>query len=238
VATWIALSQRLPDPDVLLGYSVGEMSAYGCAGIWTPQQFAALVAQRADLMDQAAPKNAGLMAVKGMTRALTDALCISFKLANAIIVADDHVILGGMRRDLANAEEEITNRGFWCQILDVAVPAHTPMMSGAVYPFRSLVQSSAMTPSLTPVLAGINGCPTTTVSKIADTLAAQLMQPVDWQACMQSVVERGVTVVLEVGPGKNLAKMFNELGNRIESRSCEDFRTLDGIEKWIKSRCN
>ena len=32
LATWAALSGRLPSPRVFAGYSVGELAAYGCAG--------------------------------------------------------------------------------------------------------------------------------------------------------------------------------------------------------------
>lgn len=242
VANWVALSTMVPQPLLFAGYSAGEMAAYGCAGAWTAEELAHIVSQRADCMDAAAPVDGGLMAVKGMRRAETVALRHAHALAEAIVVADDHVILGGRRGDLAAAAQELERHGVWHQLLDVAVPSHTPLMRDAVAPFRAAVLASPLRVPDVAVLAGVDGCPTLTTAAIADTLAAQLAQPVDWLACMQNAVERGANVVLEVGSGKNLAKMFAEYDEAekaggIESRSCDDFRSLEGIAAWINARC-
>ncbi len=238
VANWIALAPLLPTPVLFAGYSAGEMAAYGCAGAWTPAAFARIVLRRAELMDAAAPPDGGLIAVKGLSRMQAASLCASYRLAEAIVVAGDHLILGGVRGDLAAAARELEARGYWHQLLDVAVPAHTPLMRDAVEPFRASVLDSPLRVPDVPVLAGIDGCATTTPAGIADTLAAQLAQPVDWLTCMQGTAERGARIVLEVGAGKNLAKMFAECEDAadIESRACDDFRTLDGIAAWVAAR--
>ena len=108
-------------------------------------------------------------------------------------------------------------------------------MRAAVQPFRQLL--TTMTPHLltAPVLAGVNGVPTD-ADTIATTLSAQIAEPVRWQDCMDATVERGVTVVLELGPGRALSRMFEEVNAEVEARSVEDFRTLDGIVKWVESR--
>lgn len=236
VATWLALADRLVTPDVFLGYSVGEISAYGCAGVWNAQQLAFLIDQRAVLMNQAAPLAAGLMAVKGLNGVLTDQICSKHHLEMAILNADDHVILGGARTNLAAAADELGAGGYWFQLLDVAVPAHTSCMQDAAHAFRIVVEQSGMKAPTSPVLAGVNGCETTNREEIADTLAAQIAKTVRWQDCMRSAVERGVSIVLELGPGRSLSRMFNGLGEAIESRSVEDFRTLEGVAKWVDAR--
>lgn len=236
VATWVALRERLAMPDLFLGYSVGEMSAYGCAGIWTPAQLADIVTQRAALMDAAAPSDAGLMAVKGLDADALQAICRRHDLAVAIVNADDHTILGGTQVAMADAEAQLVARGVWCQVLDVAVPAHTPSMRAAEAGFRTALEQSQMAMPLSPVLAGVSGCETTTRAEIAATLAAQISQTVRWQDCMRSAVERGVSVVLELGPGKSLSRMFDELGEPLESRSVDDFRSLDGVVRWVDAR--
>lgn len=242
VANWVALSPMVPQPLLFAGYSAGEMAAYGCAGAWTAAGLAHIVSQRAECMDAVAPPDGGLMAVKGLRRGETIALCREYRLAEAIVVADDHMILGGRRGDLGQAAQALERQGVWHQLLDVAVPSHTPLMRDAVAPFRAAVLASPLRVPDVAVLAGVDGCPTATAAAIADTLAAQLAQPVDWLACMQNVVERGANVVLEVGAGKNLAKMFAEYDEAekaggIESRSCDDFRSLEGIAAWINARC-
>lgn len=244
VATWVALRDLLAErrtdrpatPEIFLGYSVGEMSAYGCAGTWTAAQLADIVVRRAACMDSAAPDDGGLMAVKGLDAASLQAICREHALAVAIVNADDHAILGGARTDMAVAEQQLVARGLWCQVLDVVVPAHTPMMHDAVAGFHFALAKSDMALPSSPVLAGVSGCETVTRADIADTLSAQIAQTVRWQDCMRSAVERGVTVVLELGPGKSLSRMFDELGEPLESRAVDDFRTLDGVARWVSAR--
>lgn len=235
IATWTALQERLPQPELFIGYSVGELAAYGCAGAWTVKELALLVPQRALLMDQVAPAHAGMLAIKGMTSAALDDVCKRYRLEMAIINADDHFVLGGVRHDIDLAAAEITAAGHWCKALDVAIPSHTSVMRTAVQPFRHLLKTTPARMLTAPVLAGINGLAGVEAT-IADTLSAQIAEPVRWQDCMATTLERGVTVVLELGPGRALSRMFDELGVAVEARSAEDFRTLDGIVRWVETR--
>lgn len=235
IATWTALQKSLPLPELFIGYSVGELAAYGCAGAWNVQEMAVLVPQRALLMDQVAPKDAGMLAVKGLDAAAMRTLCQQYDLELAIINGEDHFVLGGVRADIERAVVGITAAGHWCKALDVAIPSHTSVMQAAVQPFRQLLTTMTLHPLAAPVLAGINGIPTE-ASTIASTLSAQIAEPVRWQDCMNATVERGVTVVLELGPGRALSRMFDEMAAPVEARSVEDFRTLDGIVKWVETR--
>ncbi len=52
---WAELSDRLPTPQFVTGYSLGELSAYGCAGALVPKDVIDLATTRANLMDAARP---------------------------------------------------------------------------------------------------------------------------------------------------------------------------------------
>lgn len=235
IATWTALQERLPQPELFIGYSVGELAAYACAGAWNVKELGLLVPQRALLMDQVAPRNAGMLAIKGVGAAAIADICKRYHLELAIINGEDHFVLGGVRDDIDVAVLDTTAAGHWCKALDVAIPSHTSFMRTAVQPFRHLLKTTPAHPLTAPVLAGINGL-SEPERTIADTLSAQIAEPVRWQDCMNTTLERGVTVVLELGPGRALSRMFDELGVAVEARSAEDFRTLDGIVKWVETR--
>ncbi|MFJ7567850.1 ACP S-malonyltransferase [Herminiimonas sp. NPDC097707] len=235
IATWTALQERLPQPELFIGYSVGELAAYGCAGAWKVKELGLLVPQRALLMDQVAPKNAGMLAIKGLGMAEIDGICKRYHLELAIINSEDHFVLGGVRDDIESALLAITTDGHWCKALDVAIPSHTSFMRSAVQPFHHLLKVTPAHALVAPVLAGINGL-SESERTIADTLSAQIAEPVRWQDCMNTTLERGVTVVLELGPGRTLSRMFDELNVAVEARSVEDFRTLDGIVNWVETR--
>jgi [acyl-carrier-protein] S-malonyltransferase len=235
VATWTALRERLAAPELFLGYSVGELAAYGCAGLWDVAGFAGLVERRIAWMDQAAPPGSGMMAVKGITVASMRQFCQDHRVAVAIVNGDDHLVLGGLRGDLALAADAISAAGHWCKTLDVSVPSHTSAMAAAAKGFRDDLTRVAQNANAGTVLAGIDGRPTAG-ARIVDSLAAQIAQTIDWQACMRGARERDIGVVLELGPGSGLSRMFQEAGGEAECRSVDDFRSLDGIVKWVNAR--
>jgi len=65
-------------------------------------------------------------------------------------------------------------------------------------------------------------------------LSRQLAEPVRWMDCMDAMAEQGITAALELGPGAALSKMLRTRHPHIECRSVADFRTLDGIKRWLE----
>ncbi|MGD9882188.1 MAG: hypothetical protein AB7F22_22585 [Reyranella sp.] len=64
-------------------------------------------------------------------------------------------------------------------------------------------------------------------------LAAQISHTVQWAACLDSAVEAGATVFLELGPGRALAEMAAAVHPDIPARSLDDFGTLQGVHAWL-----
>jgi [acyl-carrier-protein] S-malonyltransferase len=50
---------------------------------------------------------------------------------------------------------------------------------------------------------------------------------------MDTLVESGITVALELGPGATLARMLQARHPQIACRSVADFRSLQGIQSWL-----
>jgi [acyl-carrier-protein] S-malonyltransferase len=54
---------------------------------------------------------------------------------------------------------------------------------------------------------------------------------------MDAAAEAGITVALELGPGAALSRMLRKRHPDIAARSVADFRTLDGIRRWLERAC-
>ena len=65
---WAALSAKVPRPLVVAGYSVGELAAWGVAGLLDYQGVLDLAVQRAAAMDEATIQPSGLVAIHGLKR--------------------------------------------------------------------------------------------------------------------------------------------------------------------------
>jgi [acyl-carrier-protein] S-malonyltransferase len=90
---WAELSERLPTPQFVAGYSLGELSAYGCAGALAPKDTIGLATARAHFMDSAAPVGS-LIAVSGLAVEKAAEIAARHQGYVAIIVRSDHCLLG------------------------------------------------------------------------------------------------------------------------------------------------
>lgn len=232
-ATWAMLSPRLPSPSLFAGYSVGEVSAWSCAGAWDVRQSADVIRTRARLMDEAAPAGCGMLAVMGLDIRIVRTQASQASLHVAIVNDADHVVLAGRVADLDAAEHWFDRHGARTRRLDVRVPSHTPLMSGAAQAFQSFLGACPWSPVDAPVLRGIDGRSIGHEGGV-QALSRALAETIRWDDCMQALVEAGVTVVLELGPGRSLTRLCADAHPRLVVRSVADFRSADGIASWLE----
>lgn len=238
VATWTALREMLPPPSVFAGYSMGELAAYGCAGALSIDEALMLMEKRALLMDEATFQPSGLLAIRGLGREQIDSLCRSAGVAIAIINGPDHFIIGGTEDALRQCEiNPLANKASSLKQLQVAVPSHTSLLSEASRLFERVLKASSLSDPLQPLLAGVSGSVVHSREQAITALAQQISNPINWLTCMQTAVELGCNVFLELGPGNALAKMLQDIFPEISVRSVEEFRSLQGAAAWVEKQC-
>ena len=224
-------------PEVILaGYSVGELAAWGCAGVFSAATTLELARRRADAMDRAGGPDGGLAFVRGLRREAADGLCARFDAAVSIVNPGDAYVVGGRRRQLADLCEAASLAGATRSgMLSVQVASHTARLAAASSEFRAALGSVEPKPLRRGIrlLSGIDGGSVTDIRTGADKLAAQISQTVRWAACLESCIEAGVTVCLELGPGRSLADMVADAYPDAQARSIDEFRSLDGVRAWL-----
>jgi [acyl-carrier-protein] S-malonyltransferase len=233
LAMWEALRRRLPAPELVAGYSVGELSAYGVAGAFDPIEAVRLAATRAGLMNAAVTEPQALAAISGVPLAHARLLAVAHGFDIAIVTGHDSCIAGGLEATLAALEPAVVAAGGKLQRLPVGIASHTALMAPAVAPFAEALTSTAFHPQACPVLSGVGAQAVTAKVRAVETLSRQLSETILWSDCMDAAAEAGITVALELGPGAALARMLQALHPHIACRSVADFRSLDGIVAWI-----
>jgi [acyl-carrier-protein] S-malonyltransferase len=238
MVTWSVLSKMLPLPKVFAGYSVGELAAYGCAGALSIETTLALMAKRATLMDEASPQPAGLLAIRGLGREQVDFLCRSSGCEIAIVNNPDHFVIGGPAEALTRCKSSfLAAKATTIKRLQVNVPSHTSWLNDAGRQFTDELYATSLDDPSCPVLAGVSGSVVRTREQAISALGQQISNPINWMACMQTAVEMGCGVILELGPGNALAKMLQDVFPELKVRSVEDFRTLEGVAAWVEKQC-
>ncbi len=235
MAAFAALRHGLGQRFVLAGYSVGELAAWGCAGLYDPATLIGLAVQRAEAMDRASGPDDGLAFVRGLGRAVIDELCERHDAAVAIVNPGDMVVIGGTRQALAALIDAAATAGAAkVGMLKVAIASHTPKLAEASTRFRrALSVPTARLPPRVRLISGIDGMAAQANAEGLDKLAAQISQTIQWAACLEACVEAGVDTVLELGPGNALAAMVGAAYPSLNARSVDDFRSLAGVETWL-----
>jgi [acyl-carrier-protein] S-malonyltransferase len=238
MAAWLVVGGKVPHPLIVAGYSIGELAAWGVAGLLDFADVLDLAAQRAAAMDAATTQPSGLAAIRGLTRDTLDAICRAHGAYIAIVNGRDRMVVGGTRESLDAVVHDAQIQGAErTTMLPVAVSAHTPLLADASDRFRQALAKAhlaAAIPSGVRLLSGIDGATLFDVQAGADKLSRQIQQTVDWAACMESCRAAGVTKVVELGPGNALARMMHDFMPDSDVHSLSEFHSLSGFELWVQ----
>jgi [acyl-carrier-protein] S-malonyltransferase len=227
---WAEVAGFLPRPSLIAGYSLGELSAYGCAGALSPEEIVKLASRRANLMDNAGPQGE-LLAVRGLPPSAMSAVEGAHV---AIIIAEDHFVVGCLAEQAPRIAEALSKAGAReVTPLAVSVASHTAILDGAVAPFRSALTSVTWNTPQIPILAGINAAKVMRREQMEQLLPEQIHRTIRWDLIQQRFMESGCRVLLEIGPGRQLAHMAASRG--LEARSVEEFRSPEGVASWVEN---
>ena len=236
LAAWCALRDRLPRAAVFAGYSVGELASYACAGALDTPDLCRLAQARARIMDDANRRDPGkLLAVHGIDLSRLTALCAGSDAWPAIVLGDTAFVVGGRAVVIDKLEQTARAHGARVQEMSVDAASHTPLLAGAVVPFRTALEASHLLDPSIPVFAGIDASLVTRRAGGVDALSGQLVQRIEWARVLQALHERGCRAFLELPPGNALSRMVRDRFQDVEARAIDDFRTLEGVVAWMQA---
>lgn len=210
-------------PAVVAGHSLGEYSALVASGVLTLAQAAPLVRFRAAAMQDAVAVGVGAMAaVLGMDAAKVIAGC---KQAQATFPADSgevveavnfndpgQTVIAGSKAAVEKACEVLKAMGAKRALnLPVSAPFHSSLMKPAAEKLKEKLAATSFALPQIPVLNNIDVTIEADADRIRDALYRQAFGPVRWVECVQAIKAKGITTVVECGPGKVLAGMVKRI---------------------------
>ena len=237
MAAWAVLGDDMPRPLVVAGYSVGELAAWGIAGLLDAKEVIGLAVERASAMDDATTQPSGLAAIHGLSRRRLEPLCRAHRCHVAIVNGPDQMLVGGTRHSLEAFIEDAEAHGAQhAAMIPVAVASHTPLLRRASEQFRHALAGVHVAGEVPPgvrLLSGIDGQAVFDVSAGLDKLALQVRQTIDWAACMDACRGAGPAKFLELGPGRALVRLMRGVMPDSQVHGLSEFRSLDGLKRWI-----
>ncbi len=233
---WVAETGLLP--QALAGHSLGEYSALVAAGVLTLAQATPLVRFRAQAMQDAVPVGAGAMAaILGMPAAGVIEGCAeatrSFgpntaEVVEAVNFNDPaQTVIAGSKAAVEKACEVLKANGAKRALsLPVSAPFHSSLMKPAAEKLKEKLASTAFATPLIPVINNIAVAVESDPDRIRMALYEQAFGPVRWVQCVQAIKARGLSTLLECGPGKVLAGMVKRIDAELTGAAVLDPASL------------
>lgn len=236
VAAGLLAAGELPwRPDqlegcVLSGHSVGELTAAALAGVLSPEQALVLVRERGLAMaDAAARTPTGMSAVLGGDPDEVRATIGRHGLTAANDNGPGQVVAAGTMEQLAALAEEPPTKARVVG-LQVAGAFHTEHMRPAVGRLESLARGIAPRPAAVPLLSNRDGRSVTDGDDVLGRMVGQIANPVRWDLCMQTMLELGVTGVLELPPAGTLTGIARRAMKGVETLA---WKSPDQLEEVV-----
>ncbi len=223
IATLEALREalpELPEPECVLGHSLGEYSALVAAGALSLEQAVRLVELRGRAMQDAVPAGEGAMAaIIGGDIAQVEELCRDAAdgeiLACANFNSPGQVVIAGGVKAVGRASKLAPDRKLKAIALPVSAPFHCSLMRPAAQAVADALSQIQVAQPKFPVIANYDAEPNTQAERVGELLVNQVCSPVLWQQSIARARQLGVTVAFEVGPGKVLAGLVKRIDKEL-----------------------
>lgn len=232
-------------PAAVAGHSLGEYSALVTSGVLTLAQAAPLVRLRAAAMQEAVPVGTGAMAaILGLDAAKVIAGCAEVTAAMAgngleIVEAVNfndpaQTVIAGSKAAVEKACEVLKAAGAKRALpLPVSAPFHSSLMKPAAEKLRVALAATVLAAPQIPVLNNVDVAVQQEADAIRDALYRQAFGPVRWVECVQALKARGITHLIECGPGKVLAGLVRRIDAELTGAALYDPATLNEVKELL-----
>ena len=239
VACWRAwLAETGLQPALMAGHSLGEYAALVAAGALTLRDALPLVRFRAQAMQEAVPVGVGGMAaILGLDAQAVKAGCleaaqISGEAVEAVNFNDPkQTVIAGTKAAVDKACEILKAAGAKrALLLSVSAPFHSSLMKPAAERLRDKLAATPFAVPAISVLNNIDVATPTDAEALRDALYRQAFGPVRWVETIQAIKARGLTHVIECGPGKVLAGMVKRIDGDLVSSTLLEPASLQEVK--------
>ncbi len=222
-------------PAAMAGHSLGEFSALVAAGALAFSDAVRLVRERGAAMQSAVPVGEGAMAaIIGLDDATIDSTCQQVAQSTGQVVAavnynsPGQVVIAGHTAAVQAANEALKEAGAKRAMpLPVSAPFHTALMRPVGERLEQVLAEMTVSAPDIPVVHNVHADVETAPERIRELLIKQVYSPVQWTACVQAMQSRGISTLLECGPGKVLSGLNRRIDKTLASYTIEEPADFD-----------
>lgn len=227
LASAYALCEAGMEPDMVAGFSLGEMAALAFSEAIDFEKGFELVCSRGELMHESSKQYESVMAaVLKLDNTLVEAICarrenvypVNYNCPGQLVVAC-------LKAELPQLKDDIKAAGGKFILLPVSGGFHSPFMRSAAEKLGKLLEKTELSYPKVPLYSNYEAKPYSREG-IANMLVKQMQNPVRWHETIENMIADGADTFIEVGAGKVLCGLISKISEKVRVYNVEDMESL------------
>lgn len=238
IAGAIALESQGIHPDVVAGFSLGEVVGMAVSETLSKESAFKLVCKRAEFMQDASDKHKGTMvAVMGMDKEALIELCKEYEVFPVNFNCPGQIVVSGSSSNMEAFKARLDEDKVRNMLLKVSGSFHTPYMEEASKKLKDEVAGNniyKVNESHKPVYANKTAdLYPDNEDEIIALLTDQISNSVKWEETLLNMSKDGVDTFIECGPGKTLSTFVKRTVKDARIYNICDLEALEKIKKEL-----
>lgn len=210
-------------PDMVAGFSLGEVAAAAVSGAFDDETGFRLVCRRGELMQREAERFDTAMAavvkltpdqLREIVSRYPEVYPVNFNCPGQITVA-------GPSSLLPRFFSEVKATGGRAIPLKVRAAFHSPFMSDAARDFAEELARVTFHERGIVLYSDVTAAPYG--EDVAGLLSAQICSPVRWEELVRDMIANGADTFIEIGPGRTLTNMIRKISAEVRAVTVIDY---------------
>ena len=210
-------------PDVVAGFSLGEVVAATVSGTFDNETGFRLVCKRGELMQSEAEKfDTSMAAVVKLTAEQVQDVCSKYSDVYPVnFNCPGQITVSGLSSQMADFFSDIKAAGGRAIPLKVKGAFHSPFMKAAAESFAEELKQSVTKERNITLYSNMTAEVYT--DDVVGLLSKQICSPVQWEKIIRNMIADGVDAFIEIGPDKTLTNMIKKIDAEVKAVSVNDY---------------
>ncbi|KAL7788075.1 putative polyketide synthase [Trichoderma afarasin] len=226
------------EPDLVVGYSLGEYAALHVAGVFSVHDVLYLVGRRAMLIqEKCSPATHAMLAIQASEQYVEEKIFSYPSCEISCKGAPKSTVVSGSVDDIVNLQSQLKAEGYSCTLLDVPYGFHSSQVDPILDDFRNVAEKVNFGKPRIPVASTLTGAMVRDEGVFSPSyLVNQARKPVDFmralEACRNENLVDDDSVWIKIGPNPVLGSL---VGNALNVSRRKLLHTINNKEEDWKA---